>query len=127
MNEEFDIGAVKAKTLAEMYAQNRSKLTDLLRVHARASPVARLVDFKWRADHVISSSENGAAQSNQFHVSWKTAGGAAARAGLGGGVAAAVDGDGGGEEFRFTCNLEQMQHLVGKLKEACRAAEKFES
>jgi hypothetical protein len=64
--------------------------------------VARLVDCKWRADHVISSSENGAAsQSNQFHITWKTAASAAARAGIGGGET-------GGDEIKFTCNLEQV-------------------
>jgi hypothetical protein len=122
MNEEFDIGAAKAKILADVYALNKSKLTDSLVVHARASPVARLVDVKWRADHIISSSENGASQSNQFHVTWKTTGGAAEHAGL------LRDATGGGdEEIKFTCTLEQMQHLTGKLRDACRAAEKYAS
>lgn len=120
LNEEFDIGEAKAKTLVEVYARNRTALTDVLTVHARASPVARLVGFNWRADHVISSSEDSAGSRQQFHVTLKTTGSAGALAGVGDGAAG-----GGEEEIKFTCDREQAQHLVGKLKEACRAAEKF--
>ena len=117
VNEEYDIGAPKAKALADLYAEYKSKLTDGLRRHARASPVSRLVDFKWRADHVISSSEDAASQSNQFHVTWKTVGNAAA-------VAKAGE-TGTFDEVRFTLNRDQMQHMVGKLKDALRAAEQI--
>ena len=117
VNEEYDIGAPKAKALADLYAEYKSKLTDGLRRHARASPVSRLVDFKWRADHVISSSEDAASQSNQFHVTWKTVGNAAA-------VAKAGE-SGTFDEVRFTLNRDQMQHMVGKLKDALRAAEQI--
>ena len=120
INEEFQIGQVKAKKLAEVYARNESKLTDSLKVHARASPVARLVDFKWRADHVISSSQDGAGSHQQFHISLKTKPSAAALAS--GGTKAGAE-----EEIKFTCNREQLQHLVSQLREACRAAEKYES
>ena len=129
MNEEFQIGQVKAKKLAEVYARNESKLTDSLKVHARACPVARLVDFKWRADHVVSSSQDSAGSHQQFHISLRTApSGAALAGGVGVGVGGVItNADGGVEEIKFTCNREQMQHLVSKLREACKAAEKYES
>ena len=131
MIEEFQIGQVKAKKLAEVYARNESKLTDSLKVHARASPVARLVDFKWRADHVISSSQDGAGSHQQFHISLKTSPPSAAAfalaAGVGSGGVTNTNAGEEEEEIKFTCNREQMQHLVSKLREACRAAEKYES
>ena len=77
--------------------------------------MSRLVDFKWRADHVISSSEDAASQSNSFHVTWKTVGNATA-------VAKAGE---TGNEVRFTLNRDQIRHIGGEARDALRAAEQI--
>ena len=124
INDEFGIGGGRAKTLAEVYTRHKPRLVEALAAHAFASPVPRMTAVSWRADHVISSSEAGTPRGrHQFFVAFKTTAPAASGAEAGYDSTDALRG--AGEEIRFACTLEQMQHLVGTLRDACRAAERF--
>ena len=95
-----------ASVIADAYGGVKKDLEAQLKAHASSSTVRRLKSHACRADYVVSTSANGDARETAFHLSWV----------LG-------DGRGGDERIDFTCDTEEMMHLVETLREACRASE----
>jgi len=97
---------IVANVIADAYEGVKKSLEAQLKAHASSSAVKRLKSHACRADYVVSTSANGDARETAFHLSWV----------LG-------DGRGGDERIDFTCDTEEMMHLVETLREACRASE----
>mmetsp|Transcript_4726 Transcript_4726/g.16313 ORF Transcript_4726/g.16313 Transcript_4726/m.16313 type:complete len:197 (-) Transcript_4726:127-717(-) len=118
---EHDAGldAKRAGAVSDAYGEKRDQLKALLARTARAGPLPRLVESSWSADLAVSSSEDAQLLKPVVHLSLRTAP-AAARAeslGAGGGAAPAL------QEIAVALNEEQLQHMVQKLREACKAVE----
>ena len=107
LRRDGGVSSEKAKLVANAYGKMRRTLERELKKYASSTSVKRLKEHRCRADYVVSTSASGEKREPTFHVSWLLSDGAS----------------GEDERINFTCDTEEMLHLVETLREACKASE----
>ena len=107
LRRDGGVSSEKAKLVANAYGKMRRTLERELKKYASSTSVKRLKEHRCQADYVVSTSASGEKREPTFHVSWLLSDGAS----------------GEDERINFTCDTEEMLHLVETLREACKASE----
>lgn len=106
LERECEFSTSRAKIVAEGYGTARKGLERDLKRYASSSAVCKLKSHACRADYVVSTSTNGDKREHGFHHTWLVGGR-----------------DGDETRLNFTCDKEEMLHLLETLREACKATE----
>ncbi|XP_025094680.1 COMM domain-containing protein 3-like [Pomacea canaliculata] len=105
--EECKFTADRIKTFNDIFLSQKTALQILLGSIGTSHP--HIVDVDWRLDYYIKSSQMERINEAVYLISLKTE----------------VPGVSELQEVQFSCSLEQLQDLVGKLKDASKCMEKL--
>jgi len=94
--------------LGDLFLENKQELRKLLARTANHAPLARLTGVDWRLDYCLSASEDKACKELLYFVGLKT-------------LDSTTPSEG---NLEFVCTVEQLQDLVGQLKDACKSVER---
>lgn len=95
--------------LIDLFLENKQKLRKLLaRTANNHAPLARLTGVDWSLDYCVSASEDKAAKELLYFLGLKI-------------LDSTTPSEG---NLEFVCTVEQLQDLVGKLKDACKSVER---
>lgn len=104
--EECKCGADRILFVENTYKEYKNHLRLLLSNTGTSLP--HIVDVDWKLDYLIKSSQSEKVGKPVYSISLKTEQG----------------NEDGLKNVNFTCTMEQLQDLVGKLKDACKCIEK---
>lgn len=97
-----------SKPLGDLFMENKQELRKLLCRSAHHSSLARLTGIDWRLDYCVSASEDQACKELLYFLGLKI-----------------LDSTMPSEDnLEFVCTVEQLQDLVGQLKDACKSVER---
>uniref|UniRef100_A0A673BEL7 COMM domain-containing protein 3 n=1 Tax=Sphaeramia orbicularis TaxID=375764 RepID=A0A673BEL7_9TELE len=102
--EELTLSAERIDVFYSAYQKHKKELERLLASIGRRPPV--ITDVSWRLQYHMKSAQVDKVNEPFYLISLNT------------------EKDGAPEDINFTCTVEQLQDLVGKLKDAAKSMEK---
>lgn len=98
-----------SKPLGDLFLENKQELRKLLaRTANNHAPLARLTGVDWSLDYCVSASEDKACKELLYFLGLKI-------------LDFTTRSEG---NLEFVCTVEQLQDLVGQLKDACKSVER---
>ncbi|MCI4391454.1 hypothetical protein PGIGA_G00134600 [Pangasianodon gigas] len=105
--EDLRFDSERVDAFYELYQKSKTNLEKLLSSIDRCPP--HITDVSWRLDYCIKNSHVHKVNQPSYLISFNTENG---------------ENTGASSELNFSCTLEQLQDLVGKMKDAAKSVER---